>query len=174
MTMNQLIEKAKAFAALKHATHVRKYTGVPYFTHLANVAALVAAHGGTPEMVAAAYLHDTLEDTATTYGELVAVFGTRVATLVAEVTDQSTLADGNRAKRKAMDLAHLAKASAAGQTIKLADLIDNGRDIAAHDKGFARVYLREKAALLKVLTKGNPVLMALATATLAASMKKVA
>jgi hypothetical protein len=74
--------------------------------------------------------------------------------LVVEVTDVSRPTDGNPAQRKALDRAHLARASEWGQTIKLADLIDTA-DIAAHDPDLAKDYLAEKAALLTVLTKGD-------------------
>ena len=57
--------------------------------------------------------------------------------------------DGNRAKRKAIDRDHVAKASRYGKVIKLADLIDNTRSIVEHDPNFAKVYLKEKEALIK-------------------------
>ena len=66
--------------------------------------------------------------------------------------------DGNRAARKLIDLQRLAKSSADGATIKLADIIDNSKDILAHDPNFAKVYLREKAASLAVLQHGNKAL----------------
>jgi hypothetical protein len=63
--------------------------------------------------------------------------------------------DGNRAFRKTIDLDHSARASARAMTVKLADLIDNCRDITRHDERFARVYLQEMGALLKVLGDGD-------------------
>jgi guanosine-3',5'-bis(diphosphate) 3'-pyrophosphohydrolase len=159
MTKNTaLIERARAFAREKHKTQLRKYTNLPYYTHLENVADIVAFVSNDDKVIAAAVLHDTLEDTATTYDGLVATFGKRVADLVREVTDVSTKADGNRATRKNMDLKHLAKASADGQTIKLADLIDNTDSIMKYDPKFAKLYLAEKRLLLDVLTLGNPIL----------------
>ena len=73
-----------------------------------------------------------------------------VATLVAWLTGVATPADGNRAGRVAIDRAHSAKAPAAAQTIKLADLIDDAESIVRHDRRFARVYLEEKRQLLDV------------------------
>jgi hypothetical protein len=67
-------------------------------------------------------------------------------------------ADGNRAVRKAIDREHLAKASPAAKTIKLADLISNSRSILQHDPKFAAVYLAEKRLLLEVLKDGDPTL----------------
>ena len=75
--------------------------------------------------------------------------------MVMEVTDASKPGDGNRATRKLIDLAHLAKSSPEGATIKLADIIDNSKDILAHDENFAKVYLKEKAAALEVLRHGD-------------------
>jgi (p)ppGpp synthase/HD superfamily hydrolase len=93
-------------------------------------------------------------------------FGRRVEQLVVEVTDVSCSADGNRAARKSLDRGHLAVASPEGQTIKLADLIDNARSIATHDPRFARTYLAEMEALLQVLKRGDPRLLELARQTL--------
>ncbi len=67
----------------------------------------------------------------------------------------SRLEDGNREVRIRLDREHLARSSPEAETIKLADLIDNMSSIVAHDKGFARSYLREKELLLEVLRHGN-------------------
>lgn len=154
---SEFLQEVDRFAEEAHrsVSQVRKYTGEAYIVHPREVAAMVAAHGADEEVVAAALLHDVVEDTPVTNGTIEARFGARVARLVAEVTDVSTAADGNRAARKSLDRAHLAEASADGQTIKLADLISNSRSILAHDANFARVYLREKALLLDVLTGGD-------------------
>lgn len=149
-----LVRKAQKFATRAHKGQVRKYTGEPYIVHPIAVAETVRIHGGSDEMVAAAMLHDTIEDTDVTYEDIHKEFGVTVAGLVRELTDTSRPSDGNRAARKGIDRRRLAKASADAQTIKLADLIDNTTSIVAHDPGFARIYLKEKAALLKVMTKG--------------------
>jgi len=127
---------------------VRKYTGEPYFNHCRAVARLVQDHTNDDDAVAAAFLHDVLEDTDVTHALLVSEFGPVIAQLVHEVTDQSKPEDGNREVRKAIDRAHLAKASPLGKAIKLADLIDNTGTIVAHDPKFAKAYLREKELLL--------------------------
>jgi len=163
MTKNTAtVERARAFAREKHKDQLRKYTNLPYYTHLENVADIVAYVTSDPEVIAAAVLHDTLEDTDTTYDELVEHFGRRVADLVKEVTDVSTKADGNRATRKGMDLKHLANASPDGMTIKLADLVDNTESIMKYDPKFGKLYLKEKRALLEVLKAGNSTLWDLA------------
>ncbi|WP_456373689.1 HD domain-containing protein [Thiolapillus sp.] len=159
--MPDLVKRAKTFATSAHQRieHKRKYSQQPYEVHLKSVANLVREVGGSEQMIAAAWLHDTVEDTPATHRDIEENFGSQVATLVRELTDVSKPSDGNRALRKAMDRDHLAGASAAAQTIKLADLIDNARDICKHDENFARVYLGEMAALLDVLRKGDKELM---------------
>lgn len=151
-----IVLRATHFARWKHAGQVRRYTGEPYADHVVAVAEAVANTGASPEVVAAALLHDTLEDTETTAAELVEAFGYRIADLVVELTDQFTdLRYGNRAARKGKERDRLAKVSAEAQTIKVADLIDNTGTIAAHDPRFAKVYLEEKRALLEVLTRAD-------------------
>jgi (p)ppGpp synthase/HD superfamily hydrolase len=146
------------FATAAHAAvgQLRKYTFEPYIVHPAEVAGIVAEAGGTPEMIAAAWLHDTVEDTGVTSELIRAEFGDEVATLVGWLTDVSRPDHGNRAARKAVDRAHTAAAPAEAQTIKLADLICNTKSIVAHDPKFAVTYLAEKRELLEVMTKGNP------------------
>jgi (p)ppGpp synthase/HD superfamily hydrolase len=152
----KLIDFAYRYAADAHGDQKRKYTGEPYVEHLIAVARLVHAHDGDCEMVAAALLHDVLEDTDRTFDDLMhAGFGHGIAKLVEELTDVSRPYHGNRAVRKALDRDHLATASRRAQTIKLADLIDNSASIVEHDPRFARVYMAEKAQLLKVLRFGD-------------------
>jgi len=153
--MLTLKERAAIFAAAAHNGQVRKYTGEPYFAHVVSVAGIVASTGADEATVAAAILHDTLEDTAASYADLVEHFGHEVADLVVEVTDVSKPENGNRATRKALDRLHLAAASDRAATIKLADLIDNTSSIVARDPAFAKVYLAEKKALLAVMTGGD-------------------
>jgi hypothetical protein len=76
--------------------------------------------------------------------------------------------------RKTIDRQHLAGASARGQTIKLADLIDNCKDITQHDPGFARVYLDEMGALLEVLSRADEGLMRRARKTMSKSLSQLA
>lgn len=167
MLKHTTVLKAAMFAAKAHDGQVRKYTLTPYIGHPAKVAAIVATVTDDPEMLAAAWLHDVVEDTPVTVEDIRKEFGPRVAALVDDLTDVSRPSDGNRAARKALDLAHSAAASADAHTIKLADLIDNSRSITAHDPHFAVVYMREKRALLGVLTKGHADLRARAAAILA-------
>lgn len=157
----ELIEKARIFATAAHAAvaQLRKYTGEPYIVHPAEVAGIVAKAGGTEAMIAAAWLHDVVEDTGVTNEVIRAEFGAEVAELVGWLTDVSRPEQGNRAIRKAIDRAHTAMAPAEAQTVKLADLISNTRSILAQDVAFAKVYLEEKRLLLEVMTKGDTTLM---------------
>lgn len=156
-----IIEKARVFATAAHgaAAQLRKYTMEPYIVHPREVAGIVSQHGGSEEQIAAAWLHDVVEDTGVTIETIRAEFGQEVAELVGWLTDVSRPEQGNRATRKAIDRAHTAMASAEAQTIKLADLISNCTSIKEHDAAFAKTYFEEKRLLLEVLTKGNPVLI---------------
>lgn len=151
------------FAEEAHRGQTRKYTGEPYINHPVIVAQNVKNVGASREAVAAAILHDVVEDTPVTLDEIRTRFGDRVAELVEMVTDVSRPEDGNRRIRKEIDRQHLAQADAEGQTIKLADLIDNSYSIVARDENFAKVYMREKKELLKILTKGDRTLYDRAT-----------
>lgn len=144
-----------AKAAHESVNQVRKYTGEPYIVHPVAVAELVSAVTEDEDMICAALLHDTIEDTKVEAGDIAAAFGLPVSNLVLEVTDVSKKEDGNREVRKRLDREHIARASVRGKTVKLADLIDNTRTILKYDEEFARTYMREKDALLDVLKQGN-------------------
>jgi (p)ppGpp synthase/HD superfamily hydrolase len=161
---SELAVRAHDFAKAAHESigQVRKYSGEPYFVHPSEVADLVANVGGDSAMIAAAYLHDTVEDTPVTLDQIEATFGSDVASLVEQLTDVSRPEDGNRRARKAIDLAHTAKASPRAQTIKLADLISNSKSIGERDPEFATTYFREKMQLLNVLKDGHKTLWVLA------------
>jgi (p)ppGpp synthase/HD superfamily hydrolase len=155
--MNTLEYSAKVYATTCHGliNQRRRYTREHYIVHPAAVVEIVRTVPHTEEMLAAAWLHDTVEDTPATLGEIYHRFGSKVTALVEMLTDVSRPSDGNRAARKAVDLAHTALASPEAMTIKLADLIDNTRSIVANDPSFAPVYLAEKQRLLAVLQAGD-------------------
>lgn len=166
-----LIKRAQVFAHKAHNSigQKRKYSGEPYWVHTDAVAAKVASIGGTPEMVAAAHLHDVLEDVTPcdksgkyNYDTIVAEFGQTVADFVVQLTDVYTKAAYpklNRAARHDLERERLAKISVEAKTIKLADLHDNTASIVANDKDFAKVYLREKLELLPYISEGHPELL---------------
>ena len=166
------VQRAELFAQQAHKDHQRKYTGDPYYVHLDEVRRIVKGAGGSEDMQAAALLHDTVEDTSVTSQDIMKEFGSKIAKLVVELTDISKPEDGNRAVRKAMDRDKLASASAEAQTIKYADLISNGKDIMQNDPKFAKVYMKEKADLLRVMTKGDSRLRSAALAMLPDELKE--
>jgi hypothetical protein len=174
--MTSLIQKADEFAEYHHGNieQVRKYTGEPYIAHPRAVAEIVKSVVHTEQMVCAALLHDTVEDTFATIEEIRLNFGEEIATLVAGLTDVSKIEDGRRDVRKAKDLRHTARLSPAGQTVKLADLIHNTSSIVQHDKTrFCEIYLKEKVLLLKVLKKGDATLWKRAHDQVVAGLKVV-
>jgi (p)ppGpp synthase/HD superfamily hydrolase len=147
-----LIKEAEAFAKEAHGTQRRKYTGEPYWHHLRNVAALVAEQTDDEEIIAAAWLHDTIEDTQIDHGILRANFGPRVANLVLELTDVYTherFPEMNRAARKAAEALRLGRISDDARLIKLADIKDNTADIEERDPAFAKIYLAEKEEIFR-------------------------
>ena len=156
--MHIMVQRAIWFATQAHAGQTRKYTGEPYVNHPVEVMQLVSTVTDDPEILAAAVLHDVVEDTPATIMNIKIGFNRRVAELVDDLTDVSKPEDGNRATRKELDRQHTAKASPDAKTIKLADLISNSRSIMKDDPNFAKVYMKEKAALLEVLTEGNTIL----------------
>ncbi len=125
-----LILRAVDFAARKHREQKRKdKEASPYINHPISVALLLADIGGVrdPEVLAAAILHDTLEDTKTTPDELEAIFGSRVRRLVEEVTDDKRLP---KQERKKLQIEHARHLSPEAALLKLGDKISNVRDVA--------------------------------------------
>lgn len=156
-------KQAMDFAEYAHRSvnQLRKYTDEPYIVHPRDVVSIIKTVPCSFNMVAAAWLHDTIEDVPWVTRELLEiVFGYDIAYLVSQVTDVSKKSDGNRAIRKSIDKDHLALATPEGQTIKLADLISNTSSIVQYDPGFAVKYMKEKDELLHVLKKGDPTLYA--------------
>jgi (p)ppGpp synthase/HD superfamily hydrolase len=152
-----LVKRAIKFATHTHAEidQRRKYTNEPYIVHPAAVAKLVQSVEHTPAMVAAAWLHDTVEDTNATLEEIQELFGITVAQYVEMLTDVATPEDGNRAARCRINNIHTGKAFDRVKTIKLADCIDNCVSIARQDPKFAITYFEEKRDLLPYLVGGD-------------------
>jgi (p)ppGpp synthase/HD superfamily hydrolase len=153
--LDEKVNRAIQFAVRAHAGQVRKYTSEPYVIHCLRVANIAVNQSTDVRGViptCAAILHDTVEDTSVTVEDIREAFGGAVARIVDGLTDKSTKADGNRKARKAIDNMRLSKVDWVTQSVKVADIIDNCRDILLHDPDFARVYLREKAETLDYLT----------------------
>lgn len=158
--------RAMQFAQEQHAKQVRKYTGEPYFKHLAEVAGLVSTvvkdyPYRKEEMLATAWLHDYVEDInpATGLQILSENFGPEVA---AGVCLLSNLNIGTRKDRKREECSRLAIAPGWIQSIKCADIISNTSSIVLHDPEFAVTYLQEKNDILDVMEQAHPVLRKLA------------
>lgn len=158
--MQSLEEQARRYASKAHAEagQRRKYTDEPYIVHPAAVVELVRSVTDNEVMLAAAWLHDTVEDTSSTLNDIESHFGAEVALLVGMLTNTPQPEAKNRAMRKAAHFRHTATACAEAQTIKLADIIDNTRSIIQFDARFARVYLVEKRLQIALLKKGDSVL----------------
>lgn len=125
-----LLLKAASFAAQKHKNQRRKDVDAsPYINHPLSLAHILASEGGVsnPTVLAAALLHDTVEDTDTTFEELELEFGSEVASIVAEVTDDKSL---DKAERKRLQIVKSSAKSHSAKLVKLADKISNLRDIA--------------------------------------------
>ncbi|HEY6966790.1 MAG TPA: HD domain-containing protein, partial [Burkholderiales bacterium] len=125
-----LLFRALAFAAHKHRDQRRKDAEAsPYINHPIALAEVLAGEGGIAdaEVLAAALLHDTIEDTDTSLEELRREFGERIAAMVMEVTDDKALP---KAERKRLQIVHAAGISPGAKLVKLADKICNLRDIA--------------------------------------------
>lgn len=160
-----LAAAAAEFAREAHRGQYRKYADEPYHLHTARVAEAVAGAGLDEAAVAAAWLHDVVEDCGVTLPELEARFGARVARLVDLASEPPAVPGGpNRAARKAAYRERLRRLQ--GQeavdlhTLKAADCLDNVPGIRDHDPGFWRVYRREVAALAEVLTEAPPAWLA--------------
>lgn len=119
------IKKAIQFAAQKHHGQMRiacTDEPLPYITHLFSVALLVAEGGAHDDVVTAALLHDTIEDTATTREEIVTAFNERVAELVEAVSEKKHL---DWKERKEEYLAHMQQVDEEALIIAIADKVDN-------------------------------------------------
>lgn len=121
---------AISFAADRHRNQRRKDAeSTPYINHPLELACLLARVGGVDdvEVLIAAVLHDTVEDTETTHAELVERFGSRVADIVAEVTDDKSLF---KVDRKRLQIEHAPHMSPEAALVKLADKTCNLHDVA--------------------------------------------
>ena len=127
MTDLQLVTKAAYYAATAHREHRRKDSAAtPYINHLTEVAHLLANALCPATVIAAGYLHDTIEDVDVTYEMLLAEFGSEIADLVQSVTDDQNLPQHVRKQQQVERATH---ASAGTAALKLADKISNLRSL---------------------------------------------
>ena len=155
MGKNELItNKALEFARKKHKGQMRKNnTPVEYITHPINVANLVKKYANNKEniddLVSSAYLHDTLEDTNTTYEELTCNFGNIISNLVKELTNNEVLKK-EMGKTKYLSI-KMANMSEDALIIKLCDRLDNVSSLYDTNKAFIDKYLRETISILNYI-----------------------
>jgi hypothetical protein len=119
-----LVANAEAFARRCHAGQFRKGAArEPYTVHLEEVAGLVSSWGGAEVESAAAWLHDTVEDCPpTSFEDLELEFGTQIASVVRELTDDKSLP---KEERKRLQVANASKKTASAALVKLADKTSN-------------------------------------------------
>lgn len=152
---NELItNKALEFAREKHKGQIRKNnTPIEYITHPINVANLVKKYANNAvnidDLVSSAYLHDTLEDTNTTYEELICNFGNIISNLVKELTNNDVLKkEMGKTKYLSMKMANMSEDAL---IIKLCDRLDNVSSLYDTNKAFIDKYLRETISILNYI-----------------------
>lgn len=160
--MIDLIKKARDFAEKAHAGQKRKYTGEDYITHPVHVAQIVGGFAGsTTEMTVAALLHDVVEDTGVTLGEISLNFGDEVADLVhcltnIRFTEKQKQSGFNRVRRYGMNAAKIFfHDNYTANTIKIADMISNLSTVFEHDRKYGTLYLAEKMYLCRSVINRN-------------------
>lgn len=128
-----LVDKAIVFATQAHKGTERRGKGFPYIIHPLEAMAIVATITNDSELLAAAVLHDTIEDTEVTYDDIKREFGERIANLVAKETDVRTAPDGRKLtwqERKQRDMDNLRASSHDVKVVALGDKLSNMRAIA--------------------------------------------
>lgn len=161
----------RVFAIAAHAAVGQKrVTGEPYSDHPERVVAILRSAGFNRDedrpLLAAAFLHDVLEDTKVTKELIGQLFGAEVMGLVVALSDvytKTAFPDLNRASRKELEHRRMGTESGVAQTAKSADVLDNARGLARYpDKKFALSYALELRDLMAQLTRADGKLLALA------------
>ena len=169
----QALARALAFARARHGSQFRRGSDTPYWVHLVRVAMELARWGETsPVLLQAALLHDTVEDTQTTVGEIRTGFGPEVADLVDWLTAPED-ADAQREYYARLQ----ANAPFGAQLLKLADRVDNLRSIQAlvmrtgeRYRRWAGAYLRRTVWQVLPLAAGAPSVARVALVTAMADL----
>ncbi len=157
--------RALQVASEAHKNQIRDYTGEIYVMHTIRVSGRLQFElrrdsdedveqefcFTREQMIDAALLHDTIEDTDITFGDLEHIFGMNVALLVIQLTNVSILEKHkkkNRKERKALDFAHIREGSDAAHLIKLIDRLDNLKDMNGAKGSFLKLYSKESLDLV--------------------------
>lgn len=161
--MNSFEQKARIFAMAAHTAigQKRKYTGEPYIVHPKEVVDILKYHFTlskqhlSDETIAAAWLHDVIEDTQVELDTIQQEFGDQVALFVNLLSEPPKIEGENRKQRKRKFANILAASPREVQNIKIADLMSNAQNIVERKPDFAPVYLNEKLELLEKLQNSN-------------------
>jgi guanosine-3',5'-bis(diphosphate) 3'-pyrophosphohydrolase len=183
MNTGEIIERVKMFADEAHGDQMRRYAKERYIVHPIRVMEIVREYSQEIPLLAAALLHDVLEDTPTTADQLRSFLDSvmnkdladRTFLLVEELTDvyvKSAYPKMNRRTRRTREAERLAEVSADAHTVKYADIIDNVQDIPSVESDFALTYIRESKQLLSHMPHGNPKLYSRALAVIDDSTKE--
>lgn len=175
--MEEILNSIKEFTDKAHGNQMRKYTPERYIVHPVRVMELLKDYTNDITVLAAALLHDVLEDTPVSADEIKNFLKTllnqeqaeRTLMLTQELTDEyikEKYPQWNRRKRKEKEVERLAAVSPDAQTIKYADIIDNCKEIVRYDTGFAPKFISECSTMLKKMKKGNEDLYCIATKTI--------
>lgn len=181
--MQDKLTQIKNFADNAHGSQMRKYSNERYIVHPIRVMQLCEPYTNQIEVLAAALLHDVLEDTPITEVELTEFLQEiltneqtqKTIQLVVELTDVYTKENypqWNRNYRKTLETERIKNISADAQTIKYADILDNAHEITRSDPHFAPRFLKECLQILNVASKGNETLYQLAQYKLLKELRK--
>lgn len=146
MPLNSMINDTMIFACQAHRHQKRKYTNLPYRSHLSDVFEIVQSFNRKDSeestvIACTAWLHDCIEDAGITHQTLSIQFGKSIADAVLMLSDLET---GTRKERKAASCIRQSAGNSVVHDVKCADIISNSTDIARHDPVFAKTYLPEK------------------------------
>jgi (p)ppGpp synthase/HD superfamily hydrolase len=159
--VSDLVKASKLFANGGHQriTAHRNPALQSFEMHLKSVAQIVSSVSHDEETIAAAWLHDIVEDTDVTIGDVERIFGAKVAGLVGELTFVSHPTRGNRAARIAFEKEYVANASAPAKIVKLADLIDTIRDLYKNDRHRSVGTPQKRMSWLMFLAEGTQIFL---------------
>jgi guanosine-3',5'-bis(diphosphate) 3'-pyrophosphohydrolase len=178
-----ILKKVEMFANNAHGSQTRRYTPDPYMVHPVRVMEICRHYLPQLPVLAAALLHDVLEDTPVNAEALRHFLSEQMTKTdceltmkyVIELTDiytRQAYPKWNRRKRREMEFERLSTATSEAQTIKYADIIDN-TDVTENDPDFARVYLNESMKLLQKIDRGHPDLHKRAVETVSACLRRL-
>jgi (p)ppGpp synthase/HD superfamily hydrolase len=145
-----LLERARAFMTIAHDNQLRA-GGQPYATHPAAVVELLRTHGMSDiDVLAAGYLHDTIEDTGVTEDQLARAFNPRVASIVAELTNPPEVEESSQKKADYL-VKHAPKLSREAKWVKLADRAHNVSELSDKEPAKRERYAKATVRLLEAL-----------------------